>query len=125
MTWEGTVAGDPHHSFVTFDEILDFWATERPDGPAIEQDGRITTYSELDANTRRLIGFFQSLGLAKGDRIAWLGKNSDLYCHIYLAAARMGAVMVPIGWRLAAPEVAYILKKPRAQSPQTCPPIRP
>ncbi|MFL0357163.1 fatty acid--CoA ligase [Erythrobacter sp. GH1-10] len=110
MTWEGTVAGDPHHSFVTFDEILDFWATERPDGPAIEQDGRITTYSELDANTRRLIGFFQSLGLAKGDRIAWLGKNSDLYCHIYLAAARMGAVMVPIGWRLAAPEVAYILK---------------
>ena len=100
---------DAHHDYETFDQILSFWADKRPDGPALEQDGRITSYGELDENTRRLIGIFGELGVGKGDRIAWLGKNSDLHCQLYLAAARLGAVMVPIGWRLAPPEVAYIL----------------
>lgn len=109
MIWEGTVTGDPHHDFVTFDEILTFWAEERPDQTAFEQDGRITSYAEADALTRRLIALFKSRGLVKGDKIAWLGKNSDRYCLLYMAAARMGAVMVPIGWRLAPPEIAYIL----------------
>ncbi|MEP3759676.1 MAG: AMP-binding protein, partial [Marinomonas sp.] len=89
------------HEFFTFDEILNFWAEERPDGLALEQDGRTASYGELDTATRRLIGLFISRGVGMGDRIAWLGKNSDLYCMLYLAAARMGAVMVPVGWRLA------------------------
>ncbi|QUL36441.1 fatty acid--CoA ligase [Erythrobacter sp. JK5] len=103
------MAKDAHHDFVTFDEILNFWAKERPDAPALEQDGHATTYAEADEQTRRLIGLFQARGIAAGDRIAWLGKNEDIYCLLYLAAARMGAVMVPIGWRLAPPEIAYIL----------------
>jgi fatty-acyl-CoA synthase len=98
-----------YHQYSTFDEILNFWAAERPDGPALDQEGRITSYGELDQGTRRLIGFFGSHGIAKGDRIAWLGKNSDLYCQLYMAAARMGVVMVPVGWRLAPPEIAYIV----------------
>ncbi len=103
------MANNAYHDFVTFDEILNFWAGERPDGLAFEQEGRTATYRELDDITRRLIGFYESQGIAKGDRIAWLGKNEDIYCQLYLAAARMGAVMVPVGWRLAAPEIAYIL----------------
>ncbi|MEP2737167.1 MAG: long-chain-fatty-acid--CoA ligase [Erythrobacter sp.] len=102
-------AKNAYHDFTTFDEIINHWATERPNGPAIEQEGRLTNFTELEAVTRRLIGFFQSRGLVKGDRIAWLGKNSDLHCQLYLAAARMGIVMVPIGWRLAPPEIAFIL----------------
>ncbi len=98
-----------HHDFYTFDEILRFWAMERPSGLALEQEGRTIGYGELDLATRRIIGLFNKRGVAKGDRIAWLGKNSDLYCMLYLAAARMGAVMVPVGWRLAPPEIAYIL----------------
>ncbi|MBD2842366.1 long-chain-fatty-acid--CoA ligase [Erythrobacter rubeus] len=98
-----------HHSHVTFDEILNFWAKERPDATAFEQDGRITTYAQTDDLTRRLITLLKDRGIAKGDRIAWLGKNHDFYFLLYLAAARMGAVMVPIGWRLAPREIAYIL----------------
>lgn len=101
---------DGYHTFSTFDEILDFWAKERPDGPAFEQEGRITSYGEADRLTRQIIGFYQAKGLKPGDRVAWLGKNSDMHCLLYLAAARCGVVMVPIGWRLAPPEVAYILK---------------
>ncbi|MEM6908409.1 MAG: long-chain-fatty-acid--CoA ligase [Pseudomonadota bacterium] len=109
MSWEGTIAGEPHHDFVTFDEILTFWASARADGAALDFDGRSTSYGELDRLTRQLIALFKARGIAAGDRIAWLGKNSDAMCLIYLAAARMGAVMVPIGWRLAPREIAYIL----------------
>ncbi|MFU7527845.1 long-chain-fatty-acid--CoA ligase [Qipengyuania sp. ASV99] len=103
------MASEAYHDFETFDEILNFWADKRPGGPAFEQDDRVTSYAEVDDLTRRLVALFQAHGIAKGDRIAWLGKNSDRYCLLYMAAARMGAVMVPIGWRLASPEVAYIL----------------
>ena len=99
-----------HHDFTHFDDILQFWAKERPDDIAIEQDGRTTTYAELEENTRRIIALWATHGVGKGDRVAWLGKNSDLHCQLYMAASRLGAVMVPIGWRLAPPEIAYILK---------------
>ncbi|AOL94327.1 long-chain-fatty-acid--CoA ligase [Porphyrobacter sp. LM 6] len=103
------MARNAFHDFSTFDEILTFWAKERPDGPAFDQDGRVTSYAEADLLTRQLVALFQARDIAPGDRIAWLGKNRDIYFLLYLAAARMGAVMVPIGWRLAPREIAYIL----------------
>ena len=103
------MAREAHHDFVTFDEILTFWAGKRPDGIAFEEGLRTTTFAQADDQTRRLIALLKAHGLSKGDRVAWLGKNSDRYCLLYMAAARMGAVMVPIGWRLAPREVAYIL----------------
>ncbi len=97
------------HSLTTFDEIMNHWVANRPDRVALEHAGRTISFAEVDVLTRRLIALFNSHGVAKGDRIAWFGKNSDRHCLLYIAAARMGAVMVPIGWRLAPPEVAYIL----------------
>lgn len=104
-----------HHDYLTFDEILRFWARERPGGPAFEQDGRITSFLELEERTRRIIALFKAKGLRPGDRFCWLGKNSDLYYMLMLAAARCGVVAVPIGWRLAPPEVAYIVRDTRAK----------
>lgn len=101
---------DDGHNCLTYDEILNHWARHRPNGIATDQDGRTITYGELDDLTRRAIGVFQDAGLQKGDRIAWLGKNSDLYAMLYAAAGRSGIVIAPVGWRLAPPEVAYILK---------------
>ncbi len=97
------------HEHLTYDDILTHWASERPGAPALEQEGRTTTYGEADDISRRIIALFDKHGVAKGDRIAWLGKNSDRYALILFAAARLGVVMVPIGWRLAPPEIAYIL----------------
>lgn len=99
-----------YHAFINFDDILNFWARARPDDTALEQEGRTTSYSQLEENTRRIIALMAANGVTKGDRVAWLGKNSDLYCQLYLASARVGVVMVPVGWRLAPPEIAYILK---------------
>lgn len=109
------MANNAYHDHSTFDAILNFWAKERPDGPAFDQDGRITSYAEADRLTRQLIALLQSRDVAKGDRIGWLGKNRDTYFLIYIAAARMGAVMVPIGWRLAPREIAYILSDTEAK----------
>jgi acyl-CoA synthetase (AMP-forming)/AMP-acid ligase II len=104
-----------YHAFLTFDDILHFWAKERPDGHAFDQEGRVTTYAQADVLTRQLIALMQARGIEQGDRVAWLGKNRDTYFLLYIAAARMGAVMVPIGWRLAPREIAYILSDTEAK----------
>jgi len=98
-----------HNDFLTFDENLHFWAQNRPDAVAFEFGHRTTTYAQADVQTRQIIAFLQSHGIARGDQIAWLGKNSDRYFLMLYAAARMGVVMAPIGWRLAGPEIGYIL----------------
>ncbi|MFW2349345.1 fatty acid--CoA ligase [Qipengyuania sp.] len=94
---------------LTFDELIRHWASEKPDQVAIEQDGDALTFAELEERSRQIVAMLGAHGLAKGDRVAWLGKNARHYFELFYSAARMGVVMVPIGWRLAAPEIAFIL----------------
>lgn len=103
------MASIAEHDYLSFDEFLKYWAEHRPDGIAMEEGDRRTTYGEAEVLTRKLIAAMQARGIRKGDMIAWLGKNSDRYFLLLYAAARMGVVMAPIGWRLAPPEIAYIL----------------
>lgn len=103
------MASEATDDYLSFDEFLKHWGTVAPDRIALEMDGRTTTYGEAEKLTRQLVAFFAENGVGRGDRIAWLGKNSDRYFLLLYAAARVGAVMAPVGWRLAPPEVAYIL----------------
>jgi fatty-acyl-CoA synthase len=103
------MAQEAHHDLLTFDDFLNHWAKVGPDRVALEMGHRVTTYGEADLVTRKLITLFQENGVGHGDRIAWLGKNSDRYFLLLYAAARIGAVMAPIGWRLAPPEIRYIV----------------
>lgn len=93
-----------------FDDFLRHWASERPGTIALEEDGSAIGFAELDRRTRRIVAVLAAHGIGKGDRIAWLGKNARHYFELFYAAGRAGAVMVPVGWRLAAPEIAYILE---------------
>ena len=95
---------------LSFDQFMRHWAHERPNTIALEQGGDAITFGALDERSRRIVGMLQARGLAKGDRIAWLGKNARLYFELFYSAARLGVVTVPIGWRLAAPEIAYIVQ---------------
>ncbi|MEW4466406.1 long-chain-fatty-acid--CoA ligase [Parasphingorhabdus sp. JC815] len=95
-----------------------YWAEHRPDNIAIddvvsESDSPVS-YAELDRNVSDYARAMIGSGLKTGDRICWLGKNSGLYYTLFAACSRAGTVMVPINWRLAAPEVAYVLKDTRA-----------
>ncbi len=85
-------------------------ATERGEATALEFQGRITTYAQLDRRSSLGAAALIAAGLGPGTRIAYLGKNSDRYFELLLAAAKAGLVMVPIGWRLTLPELTYILQ---------------
>ncbi|WP_311270446.1 fatty acid--CoA ligase [Sphingobium sp. WCS2017Hpa-17] len=96
-------------------DLIRSHAIERGDAIALTFEGRDSSYATLDAHASRVAAAMVAMGLVSGDRVAFLGKNSDLYFEYWLGAAKAGVVLVPINWRLAAPEVAYILSdaKPR------------
>ena len=95
--------------FATFDEFFHHWARHRGEAVAHQEGDRTTTFAEMEERSRRIAALLGELGITKGDRIAWIGKNADLYFQLFYAAARIGVVMAPIGWRLAPVEMAYIL----------------
>lgn len=110
-----TTAERTAHLF-TFDEFLRFWADDRPNGIALDGPDRTLTYLQLEQTTAQAVAGLQALGLVKGDRIAWFGKNCSLYFTLFFAAARLGAVMVPIGWRLAPAEATWIAGDAQAKA---------
>ena len=72
-------------------------------------DGRKVTYAELDCATDRLGAGLHALGLRKGDRLACWLQTSIEYVQLYLAAAKLGLVLVPVNAMLAPDEVRFIL----------------
>src|SRR3954468_21749602 len=84
-------------------------AKSRGDAPAFEFEGRQTTFAEFDVKTNRVANALIAMGVNKGERIAYLGKNSDIYFELLLGAMKAGVVMAPVNWRLAGPEVAFIV----------------
>lgn len=81
----------------------------RADKVAQAFEGRITTYGQLNENASKIADGLIAAGVKSGQCVCYFGKNSDHYFELLLGCAKAGAVMVPIGWRLAAGEVAYIL----------------
>ncbi len=94
---------------ITVCDVLRAHARERPDAVAFTFGEEELTFRQLDAGSSRVAQGLASMGIGKGDRVAYLGKNHPLYFEALLGAAKLGAVMVPVNWRLAAPEIAYIL----------------
>ncbi len=82
---------------------------------ALSFEGRLTTYAELDRHTSQIANALIASGVKKGEAIAYLGKNSDHYFELALGAMKAGAIIAPIGWRLAPAEVAYIFDDTRAR----------
>ncbi len=99
----------------TFDDFLRYWAKDRPEKLALEGDDLTFSFAELEDATARVASALLGMGLNKGDRIAWFGKNSVTYFTLFFGAARAGIVMVPVGWRLAEPEAAFIIDNAEAK----------
>lgn len=77
--------------------------------------GQHLSYAQLDQACDSLVALLHSRGIGAGDRIAYLGRNNDLYFVVLLGAIRAGVVLVPLNWRLAAPELAYQLEDSEAR----------
>jgi fatty-acyl-CoA synthase len=81
-----------------------------PDKPAIHFEGTTLTYAAFAARITQTARALQSaFGVGKGDRVAILSLNRPDYLVLLYACARLGAMMVPLNWRLAVAEQSFIL----------------
>ena len=74
------------------------------------ESGRRFTYAALDARASRTAQALRGLGVAPGDRVALLLMNSVEFVETFFALAKLGAIVVPLNWRLVPDELAFILK---------------
>jgi acyl-CoA synthetase (AMP-forming)/AMP-acid ligase II len=85
-------------------------AKRNPNKLAVIYENETYTYKEINKEVNRVANSFLSVGMKKGDKIALMMKNSPLFFIAYFAIMKVGAIAVPINFRLATPEVAHILK---------------
>ncbi|HZU63443.1 MAG TPA: AMP-binding protein [Novosphingobium sp.] len=76
---------------------------------ALADGARQVSYADLAARSAALAGALAARGLAAGDRVAALMLNGAPLIELYLAAARLGAIVLPLNWRLAPAELGWIL----------------
>ena len=72
------------------------WAVERPDSPAITFGEATLTWGAYDAQAGALAAHLAGLGVARGDRVGCLLPNGLAWCVAFAAAARLGAIFVPL-----------------------------
>ena len=72
--------------------------------------GRRFTYAELNARCNRAADVFRGLGVRPGERVALLLMNGVEFVESFFALAKIGAIIVPLNWRLVPDELAFILK---------------
>jgi fatty-acyl-CoA synthase len=90
------------------------WIRDRarttPERIAIDQDGRLVTYRELDEGSDVWAASFRELGLRRGDRIATLTGSTPEHVQIFYACAKAGLILLPLSWRLSPAELRYQLE---------------
>ena len=91
-------------------DVARLQARERPDAPAIYFEGRTTTFRELDEMSNRAAQALLAQGLRPGDRVAVLSKNNDDFFALWLGAVKARVTLAPVNFRLAPPEIAFIVK---------------
>ncbi len=97
-------------------ELTRSFAESQPDKTALLAADRRISYAELDAESSRVAQALLAEGVEPGDRVAFLDKNVPEYFTLLFGAAKARAVSVAVNWRLAPPEMAYILNHARVKA---------
>ncbi|MEE1800643.1 long-chain fatty acid--CoA ligase [Streptomyces sp. JV176] len=84
-------------------------ARKTPHRTAVVHEGTSYTYAQLHDRTTRLARHLLTVGVRRGDRVAFLGPNHPAFLETLFATARLGAVFVPLNTRLAEPELRHCL----------------
>ncbi len=85
-------------------------ASRKPDRVALRFEGRDITYAQLAAQIDGIAAALAVRHVRPGDRIGWLGLNSPAMLAALFACAHVGAIFLPLNWRLAAPEHKAMLQ---------------
>src|SRR4029453_10980979 len=108
------VGGDPASRLIpvgamSLTDILLHHAERFPERSALEFEGRTTTWQSLLEGTQASAGALAEAGVERGDVVAVLLHNSDRFLELMHAISHLGAIFIPLNWRLAGPELAYII----------------
>jgi acyl-CoA synthetase (AMP-forming)/AMP-acid ligase II len=96
--------------------VLAHHATRTPDKAITVFQGVTTTYQEMATRAAALAGGLRERGVGRGNVVGLLSYNCPEFLETVFAANYLGAIAMPINWRLAAPEVRYILEHSEARA---------
>lgn len=85
-------------------------ADHAPDRVALRFEGEAVSYAALASRVEAAAAALGARGIRRGDRVGFLGHNHPSQLVLLFALARIGAMQVPLNWRLAAPEWRFILE---------------
>jgi fatty-acyl-CoA synthase len=91
-------------------DAVRFHSHSRGDSIIFDFEDRLTTFAQFDKHTNQIANGLAALGVKPGEHIAYIGKNSDIYFELLIGGMKAGVVMTPVNWRLAGPEVAFIIE---------------
>jgi fatty-acyl-CoA synthase len=84
-------------------------ALRTPERKALHFEGRNWTYAEMQQRIEQCAARLAALGVAKGDRVAFLGLNQPMFLFSMFASVRLGAIFVPLNFRLTGPELVFMI----------------
>src|SRR5467141_4143419 len=95
-------------------DILGMYAQSQPDKPGViddKPDGTVVTwtYAELDAQANRIRNLLLSRGVSPDQKVLWCGPNSPQVVAVMSAARKIGAIAVPLNYRLTPEEALYVI----------------
>ena len=93
-------------------DVVREMAQARPTHAAVRHRARTVTYAQLDERSNRLAQALRAAGAGPGSRVAHLDRSAPEVVELLVAAAKLGAVAVPLNWRLAAPELTAVVATP-------------
>ena len=91
-------------------ELIAPFAAERGDAPALIDEFGVTTWSQFDDRTNRLVNGLRGLGLDDGDTIALMSSNRREFFEVFAASGHGSWVVVPVNWHWVADELAYVIE---------------
>lgn len=95
--------------YLTVGEALANNAKAFPDRTAIEYDGGVLSFAQLNSRANQLANSFSGMGIVRGDRVAVLSENRVEYCEIVYAAAKLGVIVPCLNWRQAKDELIHCI----------------
>ena len=101
---------------LSFLSVLEHHAARTPDQPLAVYGDRTVTYQGMVDWAAALAAGLQARGVGAGDVVGLLSYNSTEFLATIFAANHLGAVAMPVNWRLAAPELRFILEHSEARA---------
>jgi long-chain acyl-CoA synthetase len=105
----------PTPKIASIADIVRVHARLRPDAVALVVDDRSISFAELDARSSQAAQAFRTAGVGFGDRVAYVEKNGAEFFEVVCGLAKLGAVGVPVNWRLAPPEMLHVIDDAQAR----------